>query len=91
MSLRVIDDDSEPLNPEALRKRGNELLREVRAAALDAMRESADPIYFADSYKVYNVLSMQRQAAAAASAWRKVDGLLSELQSEIEKTRRQQL
>lgn len=88
MTLRVIEDDSEPLSAEALQKRSNELVREMRDAALKAMRISANPGYYVSPVDESNVRDLQRVARNATAAWRRGDGLLTELQTEIDKARR---
>jgi hypothetical protein len=88
MALRVVDDESEPLTREELQARGNELLKDARDGALDALRASTRPdIFNRVSYSVYTVRDMQRQADAAAAAWMKVSGALGELLNEYDKAR----
>lgn len=88
MALRVVDDESDPLSRDELQVRGNELLKDARDAALDALRASTKPdIFNRVSYTVVAVREMQRQADAAAAAWAQVSGALGELLREYEKAR----
>lgn len=88
MTLRVVDDESDPLSRDELQTRGNELLRDARDAALDALRASTKPdIFNRASYTVHTVRDMQRQADEAAAAWTKVSGALGELLNEYDKAR----
>lgn len=88
MALRAVGDESGPLSRAELQARGNELLKDARDAALDALRASTRPdIFNRASYSIHAVRDMQRQADDAAAAWTKVSGALGELLREYEKAR----
>ena len=88
MTLYRIPDESDPLPVVELRQHGDELLREARNAAMDALRASVSADHFPKRHKVRDIQRMQEGARDAARAWQKVDALLSGLLIEIEKTGR---
>src|SRR5687768_5431562 len=87
--LRAISDESDPLSLPDLKSRGDQLLRDAKDAATDAMLASMQREFFVKnrSYGLSEVKWMREKARAAAQAWSTVDGLLSELLLEVERSK----
>lgn len=89
MSLRVIEDDSEPLPLAELKSHGDQLLRDATNAAGDALMASVRPefLFKRSSYNLRDVKQMQAMARDAVQAWAKVEATLSELLNEADKSK----
>ena len=89
MTLRVINDDTDPLSLEELKAHGDTLLVGAGRRALDAMRASARPEFvIGKAVTIREVRNIHRLASEAAHAWRDVEATLGELLYEVEKATR---
>lgn len=91
MALNLLpDDDSDPLPLDELQPYGDELLQKALRLSKDAVLSSVRPEFVINEgrYKMRDVMRMRTAAREAATAWSKVDGLLSELINESARSTR---
>lgn len=89
MTLRVVRDETPALSDDELRNRGNQLAREAKRAAVDAVRASMLSEFFEHGKQVTaaDLRRWQERAKSAREAWAKVEALTDELIREISKNR----
>lgn len=85
--LRPVDDDSKLLTDAELQKRGNELVTLAREAAITAIGRSMHPEFVkrGQSLQRRDMVRWRENARDAITAWREVEGHLTELINEIDK------
>lgn len=85
--MRVVTDASDPLPADELRDVGNKLLTDARNAAIEALHKSAQATLLRPSYTTHQIRRFRDAARDAAQEWQRVDGLLSEILREVDKTK----
>ena len=86
-TLHAVDaSEREPLSRDEMQKRGNELARASKRAAVDAMRASMLSDFLGETPVTVPELRRWRdRARKAAAAWQKVDRITSELTDELDR------
>jgi hypothetical protein len=87
VTLRVIRDEGDALDRDALQERGNELATQIRHAAAEAIKRSmvSDVFERGKPLLVPRLHWWKKQAREAIKAWQEVEALISELLLELDK------
>lgn len=87
MLKAVGDDGKPPLSHDELMERGNELVTKARESGINAIRKSMVPEFVKRGQPLQkrDMLRWRYHAREAITAWREVEGHLTELINEIDK------